>query len=199
MFPYCIEEEEEPAAKRHKEQLKETYRQWDVDLWDYVSAASSIDWGEEDPSVIENFDTSNLMYAEDPEKGGDVSESCLESFTEDGAELKKMSLDLVRRVSPMPPAVVRCFRDLRGEESMRKATGASLPMLSTCVEAVADHYWEKWHQKGLLQGHSDTQRASVAAGACAVVGTTLREQAEKCIAKSAVAATVRGDLAGTHK
>ena len=38
----------------------------------------------------------------------------------------------------------------------------------------------------LVQTHSETQRASVGAGACAVVGKALREQAEKCVTKSAM-------------
>ena len=58
------------------------------------------------------------------------------------------------RVPPVRLSVVRCVNGHHGEEAMRAATGASLPMLSSYLEAVTDHYWEKWRTEGYEGGIS---------------------------------------------
>lgn len=63
----------------------------DTDLWDYVSAANSVDWERKDRSaILEGFDVTDLMYADDPTEPDDASESDAEYLPEDYGGLKDM-------------------------------------------------------------------------------------------------------------
>lgn len=69
----------------------------DTDLWDYVSAASSVDWERKDRSaILEGFDLTDLMYVDDPTEPDDISESDAESLTEDYGGLKEMVRNIVK-------------------------------------------------------------------------------------------------------